>query len=323
VCHPSNSTKSFGHVSEISPKQNFSTLRTCRVFSAAMHGTAPAAPQLSMKGMSIKRNSARQLIPLIVVMLVYVASVTAQVIIPSGKTIGKDKQGNSIYQVHANGIDIGYKLIGKGEPLVMIMGLGGTMERWPREVTDALSTKYQMIIPDNRGMGYSTVNDTTFTTKLLADDIIALLDALGVRKANVLGYSLGSTITQELLLGYSQRFNKAVIYAPSTDGSKVAKVLDGKKPDDPVILRYIEATSHWKTPMDKLPGITNQVMIIIGTSDTTVGVDSSKAMASAIPGAWLVQFKNATHPLMLETPIEFARIVLAFLDINETVDVKK
>lgn len=96
---------------------------------------------------------------------------------------------NSIYQVHANGIDIGYKLIGKGEPLVMIMGLGGTMERWPREVTDALSTKYQMIIPDNRGMGYSTVNDTTFTTKLLADDIIALLDALGVRKANVLGYS--------------------------------------------------------------------------------------------------------------------------------------
>jgi len=266
---------------------------------------------------------ARPLIPLFVVMIVCVASVTAQVVTPSGKAMGKDKQGNAIHQVQANGIDMGYKLIGKGEPLVMIMGLGGTMERWPREVTDALSTKYQLIIPDNRGMGYSSVNDTTFTPRLLADDIIALLDALGVKKAHVLGYSLGSTITQELLLDYSQRFNKAIIYAPSTDGSKVAKVLEGKKPDDPVILRYIEATAHWKTPMEKLPGITNQVMIIVGTSDTTVGVESSKAIAAAIPGAWLVQFKNATHPLMLETPVEFARIVLAFLDINETVDVKK
>ena len=171
---------------------------------------------------------ARPLIPLFVVMIVCVASVTAQVVTPSGKAMGKDKQGNAIHQVQANGIDMGYKLIGKGEPLVMIMGLGGTMERWPREVTDALSTKYQLIIPDNRGMGYSSVNDTTFTPRLLADDIIALLDALGVKKAHVLGYSLGSTITQELLLDYSQRFNKAIIYAPSTDGSKVAKVLEGK-----------------------------------------------------------------------------------------------
>ena len=265
----------------------------------------------------------RYLISLFVVMIVCGASVTAREITPVGKVVGKDKQGNSIYQVQANGIDVGYKLMGKGEPLVMIMGLGGTMERWPRKVTDALSTKYQLIIPDNRGMGYSTVNATAFTIKLLADDIIALLDVLGVKKTNVLGYSIGSTITQELLFDYSQRFNKAVIYAPSTDGSKVAKVLEEKTPDDPVILRYLEATTHWKTPMDQLSGITNQVMILVGTADTTVGVDSSKAIASAIPGAWLVQFKNATHPLMIATPIEFARIVLAFLDINETVDMKK
>ena len=64
-------------------------------------------------------------------------SIAAQGIQPSGKTIGLDKQGNAIYQAHANGIEIGYKLIGSGEPLVMIPWLGGTMDRWPREVIQA------------------------------------------------------------------------------------------------------------------------------------------------------------------------------------------
>ncbi len=77
-------------------------------------------------------------------------------------------------------------------------------------------------------MGYTTANDVTFTYKLFADDVIGLLDALGVKKTNVLGYSMGSTITQKLLLEYPQRFNKAIIHATSTDGSNVAKALQGQ-----------------------------------------------------------------------------------------------
>jgi pimeloyl-ACP methyl ester carboxylesterase len=53
-----------------------------------------------------------------------------------------------------------------------------------------------------------------------------------------------------------------------------------------------------------------------------VGIESSKILASAIPAAWLVQFKNGTHHLILEAPTEFARIVITFLDINETVEMK-
>jgi len=254
---------------------------------------------------------------LIILLVIGVSSVSAQNIQPSGKKI---VAGNAIYQVSANGIKIGYKLIGSGEPLVMIMGLGGTMDQWPPEIIEALSKKYQLIILDNRGMGYTTTNDVTFTYKLFADDVIGLLNALQVKKANVLGFSMGGTITQELLLKYPQRFNKAIIYATSTDGSNVVKALEA--PINPTVLRQIEATTRWKTPLDKLPLITNQVMLIVGTSDTTVGVESSKTLSSAIPGAWLVQFKNATHLLMFEVPTEFAKIVLTFLDINETVEVK-
>ena len=255
---------------------------------------------------------------LLIVLAIGVSSTTAQGIQPSGKKIGLDKQGNTIYQVPANGIKIGYKLIGSGEPLVMIMGTGGTMDQWPREVIEALSKKYQLLIPDNRGMVYTTANDVTFTYKLFADDIIGLLDALGLKKANMLGFSMGSGIAQQLLLEYPQRFNKAIIYATSTDGSKVAK----KAFDDPTVQRQMEASSHWKTPLYKLPLIANQVMIIVGTSDTVVEVESSKTLASAIPGAWLVQFKKGTHRLIFEAPIEFAKIVLTFLDINETVEIK-
>jgi len=240
---------------------------------------------------------------------------------PSGKKIGLDSYGNAIYQLHANGIEIGYKLIGAGEPLVMIMGLGGTMDRWPPRVIEELSQKYQLIIFDNRGMGQTTASEAAFTYKLFADDVIGLLDALGVKKTHVLGYSMGSTITQKLLLLYPQRFNKAIIHATTTDGSNVAKVLKSQATNvPPTVLQQLEATTDWKTPLGKLPLITNQVMLIVGTSDATVGIESSKTIASAIPGAWLVQFKKGTHHLMFEAPAEFARIVLTFLAINETVE---
>lgn len=262
------------------------------------------------------------LVSFIFVLVVAISGATAKGIQPSGKAIAEDKQGHSIYRVQGNGIEIGYKLIGSGEPLVMIMGLGGTMDRWPQEVIETLSKNYQLIIPDNRGMGYTTANETTFTYKLFADDVIALLDALQVQKVHVLGFSMGSTVAQELLLEYPQRLNKAIIYATSIDGSNVVSALEGKTPDDPIVLRQIEATTYWKTPLDKLPSITNQVLFVIGTSDTVAGVESTKTIATAIPGAWLVQFKNATHLLMEEVPEEFARVIQVFLDINETVAVK-
>ncbi|MBA4418760.1 MAG: alpha/beta hydrolase [Syntrophus sp. (in: bacteria)] len=262
-------------------------------------------------------------VSLFILLTVGVSGVVAQVIQPSGKTIGSDKQGNVICQVRVNGIDIGYKLIGSGEPLVMIAGTGNTMDRWPQELIEALSKTYQLIIMDNRGMGYTTGNDVPFTYKLFADDVIGLLNALKVEKTHVLGFSLGSAITQKLLLEYPQRFNKAIIYATSIDGSSVAAAMKGKIQNIPqTVLRQIEATIQWKTPLEKLPFITNQVMLIVGTSDAIVGIESSKTLASAISGAWLVQFKNGTHGLMSEAPTEFARIVLTFLDINETVKVK-
>jgi pimeloyl-ACP methyl ester carboxylesterase len=258
----------------------------------------------------------------VVVLLIGAGGAFADPIAPAGKQIGQDPQGRAIYQVDANGISIGYKLVGAGAPLVMIMGLGGTAENWPPQVVEALSKNYQLIVPDNRGMGHSSANDTVFSYPLFAADVIGLLDALGVKQTHVLGYSMGSTIAQQLLLQYPDRFSKALIHATSTDGSNVAKALHGRVPPDPIVARQVEATTHWKTPLQQLPAIPNQVMLVVGTADDVVGAESSKILASAIPGAWLVQFKGATHHLMYETPAGFAAAALTFFDTDETVTVK-
>ena len=245
-----------------------------------------------------------------------------QFIEPAGRIIDYDSYGNAIYRVEVNGIEIGYKLIGRGEPLVLILGLAETVDTWPFELIETLMEKYLLIMPDNRGMGYTTANEEPFTFKMFADDIIGLLDALNVKKSHVLGFSMGSFIAQTLLFEYPDRLDKVILHATLTDCRESPMVQEGKLPNNPAVRRQFEIGSQWKTPMDRLPHVTNQVMLLVGTADNIVGLEGSKAIASAIPGAWLVQFKNGTHELIHEAPREFGRIVLTFLDGNEVIEEK-
>lgn len=261
---------------------------------------------------------------LILALGVVVSASWAADITPVGEKVAMDAHGHGIYQVDANGIRIGYKLIGSGDPLLLLTGLGCTMERWTPEFIAAASQKHQLIIMDNRGMGYTTDNDQPFSYELFAKDAIGLLDALGVQKVDVLGYSQSSVTTQTLLLDSPQRINKAVIHATSTNGKAVAAFFEhADLPDNPTIRKQLQAAMHWNTPLEKMSLIQNSVMLLVGTDDKVVGTQSSITLASLIPGAWLVQFKNATHQLQFEAPAAFAQIVLTFLAMDETIPVKQ
>ena len=260
---------------------------------------------------------------LVLTLFVTLSVASAKDVSPVGEKIAVDAQGHAIYQVEGNGIKIGYKLIGSGEPLLLLNGLGCTMDRWTPEFIEEASRKYQLIIMDNRGMGYTTDNGVKFTYRLFAQDVISLLDSLGIINTNVLGYSQSSVTTQNLLLYYPDRVNKAVIHATSINGKAVAAAFKGiALPDNPTIKKQIKAAMGWKSPLDKMPLIKNQVMLLVGTEDNIVGEESSKTLARLIPGAWLVQFKNGTHHLQFEAPSEFSRIVLTFLEMNETIQTR-
>ena len=84
------------------------------------------------------------------------------------------------------------------------MGFGGDHLAWAFQVP-AFSAKYRVISFDNRGAGQSSVPDVPYSTGMMADDAVGLLDALGVERAHVLGVSMGGMIAQEIALSHPRR----------------------------------------------------------------------------------------------------------------------
>jgi 3-oxoadipate enol-lactonase len=107
-------------------------------------------------------------------------------------------------KVRVNGVDLHYVEVGRGDPLLLIMGFGGDHLAWAFQVP-VFSEHYRVIAFDNRGAGQSSVPDVPYTTRMMADDAAGLLEALGVERAHVLGVSMGGMIAQELALGHPRR----------------------------------------------------------------------------------------------------------------------
>ena len=112
-----------------------------------------------------------------------------------------------------------YEEAGSGDPLVMIMGLGGDLQAWALQVPD-LSKHFRVITFDNRGAGRTSAPDRPYTISGMAEDTRALMDSLGIQKAHVLGFSMGGYVAQELALAYPGRVDKLILLAtaPSIDG---------------------------------------------------------------------------------------------------------
>lgn len=123
-------------------------------------------------------------------------------------------------KAHVDDIDIAYKSFGTGYPLVLIMGFSGTMDMWQPQALSALSSRYKVIVFDNRGIGESTATDKRFSIELFADDTAGLMDALGIKKAHILGWSMGTNIAQELALRHPDKVDKLILYAADPGGKE-------------------------------------------------------------------------------------------------------
>ncbi len=128
--------------------------------------------------------------------------------------------------VKANGITIEYEVRGEGEPLLLVMGLGGQLTDWPQNFVDLLaSAGFKVITFDNRDQGLSTEFDWTPPSQFrvvvatlfkrppksgymiadMASDAVGVLDALDVESAHVVGMSMGGMIAQSMAIHHPQR----------------------------------------------------------------------------------------------------------------------
>jgi len=109
-----------------------------------------------------------------------------------------------------NGINISYKVQGRGEPLILIMGLGGECGDWVLQLR-AFKKYYCVITFDNRGVGKSDKPSESYTVKTMADDTVGLMDYLGIDKAHILGVSMGGMIAQEVAINHPERVRKLIL----------------------------------------------------------------------------------------------------------------
>ena len=118
-------------------------------------------------------------------------------------------------------ISIAYKQIGKADakPIILITGGGATMDMWnPLLLEKLTSANYKVIIFENRGVGESTAGTKEFSISQFANDTSGLLDALRISKADVLGWSMGGFIAQQLALTYPDKVDNLILYATSCGG---------------------------------------------------------------------------------------------------------
>ena len=107
-------------------------------------------------------------------------------------------------------VSLHYEERGKGPPLLLIAGLASDSSSW-LTIGEPLASRYRTIAPDNRGVGRTRPQDGPASVDAMADDCAALLDRLGVARANVLGHSMGGFVAQRLALRHPALVHRLVL----------------------------------------------------------------------------------------------------------------
>jgi pimeloyl-ACP methyl ester carboxylesterase len=123
--------------------------------------------------------------------------------------------------VETAGIRFAYRRWGKsgGVPLVFLNYFSGNLDDWDPQVTDALAANYDVILFDNAGVASSN-GETPGTVAEMTRGALAFCDALGLKKINVVGFSLGGMIAQQMALDHPGRVNRIILLGTGPRGGE-------------------------------------------------------------------------------------------------------
>jgi pimeloyl-ACP methyl ester carboxylesterase len=145
-------------------------------------------------------------------------------------------------EVEIEGRTLAWQAVGSGPPLLLINGYAATGADWDPELLTRLARSFEVICPDNRGVGGSPLGTGKLTVDSMAADLEALLDSLGFDRLPLVGWSMGGFVAQRLASRSPDRV--AALALLSTDPGGPGAV----KPDPAVWARM---TDHSGTPRQR------------------------------------------------------------------------
>ena len=232
-----------------------------------------------------------------------------------------------VQYVHVNGVTLGYREFGSGEPLLMINGFDSTMDTmWNETFLGILASKYHVYIWDYPGMGYSSDDNATPTISRYSDEATGLMSALGYSSMNVYGASMGSSVSQQLVIDHPERVRKLILESVTYDiripeCNLLFYVINStwnntSEPDG--LRKEAEANLAWNGSWANLSGIQKNVMLAVGTADILTPQNVTVQIAGQIDGSWLVRYKDLPHIGSRYAPVQYGENTLDFLGTKES-----
>jgi pimeloyl-ACP methyl ester carboxylesterase len=234
------------------------------------------------------------------------------------------------------GIRMYYELHGSGPPLLLLHGGAGNGMQFEHQVPTFART-HRLIVPDCCAQGRTTDRPGPLSYHAMAEDMIALLDRLGLERVDVMGWSDGGDIGLDMAMHHADRVGHLVTFGANfradglneqdvawgrtaTADSFGAGMREGWTKLNPQPEHYIEAMNKildmWRTQPQwtatDLGRIRAKCLVCAGEHDV-VRPDHTAALARAIPGAQVWIVPGASHSAMIERPDLVNPKVLAFL----------
>ncbi|MDR3675923.1 MAG: alpha/beta hydrolase [Acidobacteriota bacterium] len=235
--------------------------------------------------------------------------------------------------VPVNGIRMWYAVFGHGVPVILLHGGMANSNYWGLQIP-ALAQRFEVIVIDSRGHGRSTRTAAPITYHLMASDVVALMDALHIPKAAVVGWSDGAIIGLDIAIHHPERLTKLFAFGANSD---LTGVKDAGK--NPIFSAYVSRTQEeyqklspapaefgafhqqldkmWNTEPNftdaQLRGIKVPTWIVDGDRDELIKRENTDHMATLIPGAGELILPRVSHFAFLQDPEQFNEALLHFL----------
>jgi pimeloyl-ACP methyl ester carboxylesterase len=237
-----------------------------------------------------------------------------------------------------NGISLYYETYGEGSPVLVLHGGSAFIETMHNQIT-ALAEDHFVVAPDSRAHGRTSDADgVPLSYSQMADDMIALMDHLGLEKADIVGWSDGGNIGIDMAIRYPTRVGKLVTYGSNfhTNGLVPDEPGEGilSSADDPsweVVRSFYQSVApdpdHWPVfhgklmtmwgsqptfVVDDLAGISAPTLVMAGEFDS-IKEEHTREMAASISGATLLIVEGEDHFAPLMAPEKVTPHIARFL----------